>query len=38
MSRVRRIQEVFQFLPKNNVSWKNSFLIAFSQLQQEYAA
>jgi hypothetical protein len=38
MSRVKRIQEVFQFLPKNNVSWKNSFLIAFSQLQQENAA
>jgi hypothetical protein len=38
MSRVKRIQEVFQYLPKNNVSWKNSFLIAFSQLQQEYAA
>jgi hypothetical protein len=37
-SRAKSYAEILQVLPQNNVSWKNSFLIAFSKMLQETEA
>jgi hypothetical protein len=36
--RADRFSSILHVLPQNNVSWKNSFLIAFSKMLQECEA
>ena len=37
-TRAKSHADILQVLPQNNVSWKNSFLIAFSKMLQEAEA